>query len=159
MSAMHNYTEFDKTNPVEFGGIKSKDVEQGFEIKLIVAGSRRFNDFELLKSEVVMFIAEAVSDKFANPENASLKIEIVSGGATGADNLGERFAKERNDKLKIFTADWNTHGKKAGYLRNRQMAEYATHCICFWDGKSKGTKMMIELARQNGLHTHIVNFK
>lgn len=115
-------------------------------MKIIVAGSRDFNDYELLKSRLSLCLKDAVD------------IEIVSGTAKGADRLGELYANENNLKLKKFPADWNRYGKQAGYLRNKQMVEYATHCICFWDGKSKGTKMMIDLANKNNLKTEIVKF-
>jgi len=75
-------------------------------------------------------------------------IEIVSGRARGIDILGERYAKENNLKLKLFPADWDQYGKRAGYLRNKQMAEYADALILIWDGKSRGSQMMLELAKQ-----------
>jgi len=79
------------------------------------------------------------------------EIEIVSGTARGADEMGERFAKEKGYALKQFPADWDTFGKSAGYRRNSQMADYADACVVFWDGKSRGTKHMIDLAEKTGL--------
>lgn len=118
-------------------------------IKVIVAGSRTFNDYELLKAELNILIAPNVFDR---------DIEIVSGCCKGADTLGEQYAKEYGFKVKKFPAEWATYGKKAAYLRNSHMAEYATHCVCFWDGESKGTKMMIDLAKANNLNTHVINY-
>lgn len=66
--------------------------------------------------------------------------EVVSGGARGADYEGELWAKAHNIPLKVFPADWNTHGKSAGYIRNRQMAEYADAAVLFPGGK--GTASM-----------------
>lgn len=86
------------------------------------------------------------------------EVEIVSGTAKGADQLGERFAKEHNYQIKQFPADWNTYGKKAGYIRNKQMAEYADALVAFWNGESKGTKSMIELAEKNLLQIKVVRF-
>jgi hypothetical protein len=106
-------------------------------MKIIIAGSRTYNDYELLKR---------VCD-----ETLSLITEIVSGTANGADKLGERYAKEKGYPIKQFPADWNKYGKSAGYIRNKQMAEYADALIAFWDGKSKGTKHMIDLAKLNNL--------
>jgi hypothetical protein len=85
------------------------------------------------------------------------QIEIISGGARGADRLGERYAKERGITLKIMPADWQTYGKSAGYRRNAQMAEYATHAIIFWDKQSLGTKNMIDLAEEYKLIRRVVN--
>jgi hypothetical protein len=60
--------------------------------------------------------------------------------------------------VKEFYAQWNQHGKRAGYLRNKDMAEYATHCVCFWDGESKGTEHMIKLSKENELPTKVVRY-
>lgn len=61
--------------------------------------------------------------------------EIVSGGATGADAYGEEFARIMAYPLAKFPADWNKHGRAAGPIRNRQMAEYADALILFPGGK------------------------
>lgn len=115
-------------------------------MKVIIAGARTFNDYELL--------CEKVSRTLRNQE----KVEIVSGTANGADKLGEKFAKEFNHDLIQFPADWDKYGKSAGYKRNEEMAKYSDALIAFWDGKSKGTKSMIELAKRYGLKTKIVIF-
>ncbi|MEB5480951.1 DUF2493 domain-containing protein [Shouchella clausii] len=109
--------------------------------KVIVAGSRDFNDYMLLKRKL----------DAALRNRASEGIEIVSGKARGADTLGEQYAKERGYAIKEFPADWETHGKAAGHIRNRLMAEYADALVAFWDGKSRGTENMIENAKKKGL--------
>jgi len=111
--------------------------------KLIIAGSRTFNDYDLLKT---------------NLSNLNSITEIVSGTAKGADLLGERFAVENNIPIKKFPANWSKFGKSAGFLRNKEMAEYADTLIVFWDGKSKGTKHMIDLGHTNKLHVTVVLF-
>ncbi len=115
-------------------------------MKIIIAGSRDFNNYELLK-EKIDFLTSKISEN----------IEIVSGNARGADALGEKYAKENNHDLKLFPADWSI-GKSAGYIRNKQMADYADALIAFWDGESKGTKMMIELAKQMNLKVKVVKY-
>jgi hypothetical protein len=117
-------------------------------MKLIIAGSRSFNDYLLLRESTDSFI-ETVNET---------PIEIVSGHARGADLLGEKYAANRGYPVKLFIADWARHGKAAGYLRNKQMAEYATHCICFWDGRSAGTKMMIDLANEKNVCLKIITW-
>ena len=77
--------------------------------------------------------------------------EIVSGGAKGVDKLGEDWAEANYMSLKIFPANWYKYGKSAGYKRNEEMAEYADALIAIWDGKSKGTKHMIDIAKKQGL--------
>lgn len=117
-------------------------------MRIIIAGSRSFGDYELLKQEV---------DNFLKRYNCT-NVTIVSGTARGADRLGERYAKERGYKIEKYPAQWNVYEKKAGYLRNKQMAQVADAYICFWNGKSKGTKIMIDLAKQYNLILHIVLF-
>lgn len=114
--------------------------------KVIVAGSREFTNYELLQKELDIITS------------SGYEIEIVSGTAKGADQLGEKYARENEIALKRFPADWETHGKRAGYLRNEQMAKYADACIVFWDGKSPGTKHMIDIARKAGLPTKVVYY-
>lgn len=82
-------------------------------------------------------------------------MEIVSETAKGADRFGEWFALQHDILVKQFPADWSL-GKRAGYLRNKQMAEYVTHLIAIWDGESKGTKMMIQLAKAYGLKVRVI---
>lgn len=117
------------------------------EVKVIICGSRTFSNYGLLAMEMYDFLD-------ANDEDS--KIEVVCGGAKGADKLGKQWAESMEIKVADFNADWNKYGRKAGYLRNKQMAEYATHCIAFWDGESKGTKMMIDLAHEHKLITRVV---
>jgi len=112
-------------------------------IKVIIAGSRYFNDYEFLQEKM---------DKLLNrylfcPE----EVEIISGHASGADSLGERYAKSRGFSLKLFPDDWDNYGKSAGPIRNAQMADYATHCAVFWNGFSKGSSNMINVAKYAGL--------
>lgn len=76
------------------------------------------------------------------------EIIIVSGGAKGSDTLGERYAKQNGFEIERYLADWDTYGKSAGARRNKKMAEISDYVICFWDGKSKGTKIMIDYAKQ-----------
>jgi hypothetical protein len=81
--------------------------------------------------------------------------EVVSGGARGVDRLGEDWAKINKVPVTRFLADWNKYGKRAGYVRNAVMASYGTALVAVWDGCSKGTKHMIDLAAAKGLPVHI----
>lgn len=126
------------------------------EIRIIIAGSRDFDNFYLLSTTVSAYL------KNITGLNSNQRIVIVSGGARGADQLGERFAKIHRLDLKLFPAHWDAYGKSAGYIRNREMAKYAAEVgdngmlIAFWDGKSKGTKHMIDLAKQYNVKTLII---
>ena len=114
-------------------------------MKVIIAGGREFSDYELLKSKCDYILSNQT------------EIEIVSGAARGADALGEQYASERGFLVKQFPADWSI-GKSAGHVRNKQMAQYADALIAFWDGKSKGTGHMIDLAKEQNLKVRVFNY-
>jgi hypothetical protein len=115
-------------------------------MRLIIAGGRDFDDYDLLRAE---------ADKYVSGEQ---HVEIVCGMARGADLLGKRYAEEMGFKLAEFPADWGRHKRRAGYVRNKEMAEYATHCLCFWDGSSSGTGMMIGIAEGRGMPLRVVRY-
>lgn len=117
--------------------------------KVIIAGSRDFDKYEYLRY---------CCDKILKGIQPS-QIEIVSGTARGADKLGEKYAKEKGFKLKRMPAEWKKFGKSAGFKRNAEMAIYGTHLIAFWDGKSRGTKNMINIARKNQVVVKVVEYK
>jgi hypothetical protein len=122
--------------------------------RVIVAGGRDFNDQELMDKVLDHYLEERLT--------ADTHITIVSGRARGADLLGERWARDRgnyfNVSSNVFKPDWDLHGKSAGYKRNVTMADNAEYLIAFWDGKSKGTKHMIDLGRKLGLHVVVINY-
>lgn len=109
---------------------------------LLVVGTRSFDDYKLLEEK----LSQEIALKKAR------KVEIVSGGATGANALAKRFAFEKGYEYREFKADWDSYGNKAGYMRNREMHKYISgfphrKCIAFWDGKSKGTSHSFKLAK------------
>lgn len=122
-------------------------------VRVVIAGGRDFSNYELLKKKADFYLSDAIKK--------GLDIEIVSGTAKGADKLGELYAKEKGFKLAYFPANWDL-GKRAGYLRNTEMANYAKEkqgsLIAFWDNKSKGTKHMIDIAKEKNLHVRIINY-
>ncbi len=85
--------------------------------------------------------------------------EVVSGMARGADMLGEEYANVNNLPVKRFPADWSKYGKSAGYKRNQEMAKYADALIAIWDGQSRGTGHMIDIATEAGLKVHVFRYK
>lgn len=111
-------------------------------MKTIIAGSRNITGYHQVTKAV---------------EDSGFQItEVVSGGANGVDKLGERLAKASLLPCKVFAADWNKYGKRAGYVRNSEMAEYAEALIAVWDGKSRGTDHMIRTARVQGLKVFVM---
>jgi hypothetical protein len=113
-------------------------------MKVIIAGGRDFDDYDLLCEKC---------DKILSRQT---EIEIVSGRVRGADQLGERYAKERNYPIKMFAADWNRYGKRAGYIRNEDMANYGDGLILFWNGISKGSEHMLNTAKEWNLKIRII---
>lgn len=106
-------------------------------MKVIIAGSREITDKDLVY-EIL--------------DSCDLEIsEVVCGTARGPDTIGEFWAKDRGIPVKYFKPDWKGLGKKAGSLRNIQMGDYADALVAIWDGKSNGTRHMIEYARNKGL--------
>lgn len=125
-------------------------------IRIIINGSRGFSDYNLLKRYMKSFI---MMRRF-NPD----QIEIISGGARGADTHAIKFTEEYNLQLKIMKPDWSM-GRRAGILRNQEMLDYATTniwekaiLVSFWDGQSRGTKHMIDISKKKGIEVNIVNF-
>jgi len=115
-------------------------------LKVIIAGSRTFSDYNLLKKELDKILGNIPG------------ITIVSGGARGADRLGEKYARERGFRLEVYPADWERFGKSAGYRRNEKMARIADMLVAFWDGKSPGTRHMIRVMREKGKKVIIIKF-
>ena len=134
-------------------------------LRIIIAGGRDFNDYGVLEKSVLKIIKEKVHEMGLSqiPKD---KITIISGTARGADSLGEQFAEKFGLSLERYPANWDTEKKKAGYNRNLRMAEVASNdleyfipmLIAFWDGKSKGTNHMINIAKKKNIETVIINY-
>ncbi len=114
-------------------------------MKLIIAGSRDITDYDIL--------LEAL-DRSGYGRRIT---EVISGGARGVDSLGERFADEYGIQNTQYLPLWEKYGKSAGYKRNILMAENADALLAIWDGKSKGTKHMIDIATGMGLKVYYEN--
>ena len=112
-------------------------------MKVIIAGSRSITDLSLIA--IAMYESNLVATV----------TEVISGGARGVDQLGEQWARLLEIPVKRFLADWSLFGKSAGMKRNAQMAAYADALVAIWDGKSSGTKNMIQTARKAGLIVYV----
>jgi hypothetical protein len=106
-------------------------------MRLIIAGSRTVTDYSVLQ--------EAMEYNNLNKVISPIT-EIVSGAARGADYLGELYAIKNKLKINVFPALWDTFGKSAGYKRNVVMADNADGLVALWDGISRGTKHMVDIA-------------
>ena len=112
--------------------------------RVIVAGSRTFLDYDLMCRELDNLF-------WISPEFENRDIKIVSGMADGADTLAIRYADEHQLTKILFPANWKSYKRIAGFLRNEDMLSVATHLVVFWDGKSSGTRHMIEIAKAKGI--------
>lgn len=129
--------------------------------KVIIAGSRNFSNYNLLKKTLDNLFTESFI--------------LISGGAKGADLLGEKYAKERNYEIEQHLPDWknisvpncvvkyNQYGPYnalAGYNRNQEMLNSILNnidggcVVVFWDGKSRGTEDMIKVSEKQGINVH-----
>jgi hypothetical protein len=113
---------------------------------VVVAGGRDFCDARLMMVKLDKLF-ERVDD-----------VCIISGGARGADKLGERYALSKGYPYIIMPADWDRYGKSAGYRRNQEMAERASACVVFWDGKSRGSKHMIDICEERDIPLRVVRY-
>ncbi len=130
-------------------------------MKVAVIGSRGFTDYEKVK------------DYLGRLDSKRKITLIVSGGADGADSLGERWADENGVQKLIFEAKWddlthpdarikvNRYGKKydanAGFRRNRDIVDNCDVVLAFWDGRSPGTRNSVDYARSKNKPLKIIS--
>lgn len=110
-------------------------------MRTIIAGTRTLTDFNIVLSAI--------------KNSTFIPTVILSGGARGVDSLGELYANINDIPLEKYPANWDLYGKSAGYKRNVLMAEHADSLIAIWDGKSLGTKHMIDIAKKKNLRVYI----
>jgi hypothetical protein len=113
---------------------------------MAIVGSRTFQDYQLLRSTIL-----------SNPALNGCDT-VISGGAHGADLLGERFARERGLKVTRLVPDWKKYKRYAGLMRNTDIVNRADHVVAFWDGVSKGTKDTITKAKRAGKLVKVIEF-
>lgn len=111
-------------------------------MKTIIAGSRSFDDYEML-------------EKCCSDLNITT---VICGEAQGADTLGKIYAENHGIPIISMPANWNVYGKSAGYRRNIEMAKIAEQVVVFWDGASKGSYHMINIAKSMNLKLKVFIF-
>lgn len=114
-------------------------------MKYIIAGGRDFDNIYIMAQALDPFEEEIT--------------EVVSGTARGADSIGEQWARGRDIPIKRFEPDWEQYGKSAGFIRNSEMGTYADAAICFWNGKSAGTKHMIQTMKFQHKPYYVFNYQ
>ena len=114
-------------------------------MKYIIAGGRDFDNIYIMAQALDSFEEDIT--------------EVVSGTARGADSIGEQWARGRDIPIKRFEPDWEQYGKSAGFIRNSEMGAYADAAICFWNGKSAGTKHMIQTMKFQHKPYYVFNYQ
>lgn len=120
---------------------------------LLIAGTRTYADYKEFN---------AICEHMLS--NVKIPVVIVSGGASGADAMAERYAIEKGYIKKVFKANWELYGNKAGYIRNEMMHDYIARfpkrgCLLFWNGVSRGTAHSFSLAKDRNTRLVVWNYK
>lgn len=117
---------------------------------MIICGPREFVN----QAKFNLLLGEIIQKKYGG------KVWIVHGDALGTDTMADNYAKAkklRRTAIPIANEDWDKFGKSAGYYRNAEMSEIGDECIAFWDGVSKGTKLMIDIAKKKNMPLEIIS--
>ena len=134
--------------------LRNQDFSESYlnACRVIVTGSRCFNDFGFLKQELDKLFNE-------NEEFVGNEIKIILGVALGTDALAIDYADKHKLTKILFPANWKRYPRIAGFLRNEDMLSVATHLVAFWDDKSSGTRHMIEIAKGKGIPVWVFTTK
>ena len=110
-------------------------------MRIVFSGCRDITDEKLVERIISQYIA--------------VKDVVITGGCRGVDKIAHDYARRCFADTEVHDADWDKHGKAAGPIRNQKMAESADQLVAIWDGKSRGTKSMIDNALKLGVETHV----
>lgn len=121
-------------------------LQSGEAVRVIITGSRNANPFVARK---------LISDRlFELPVDST----IVHGGARGVDRMAGQEAQKLGLLVEEHPADWDRHGKSAGFVRNQEMLDTGADLVlAFWDGRSNGTRHTIEIAERAGIPVEVIS--
>lgn len=125
-----------------------------YEFKVLVCGGRDFGwkylptNEKVVNKEEVAFLENKLNIVKKALDEVGKSMVVVQGEANGADNWAKKWAEKNGIKTLDFPADWNQHGKKAGYIRNKQMLDEGKPELVIAFPGGKGTKMMMTLSQQ-----------
>jgi len=129
---------------------KCQEKFEAAHTKIIVAGGRECTNYPLVRDTLDVLLADAVK--------RGESLMIISGKARGADACGEQYASEHEYELLPMPAEWDKYGKSAGYRRNDEMAAVADGAVVFWDGVSRGSRHMIDIAKARGIPLRVIKY-
>ena len=112
--------------------------------KVIIFGGRDFTDEDVMAA----CINQVIDDPFI----------LICGEARGADRTAKELLEYNNYEIESYPADWDTYGKRAGFIRNEQMGDIANMGIGFWDGQSKGTLHMFKYLKRLGKPVYLFDY-
>jgi hypothetical protein len=115
--------------------------------RVLICGGRDFNN---------EYLFQHVLNDFWHIDMGFTPFTIIHGGARGADNLAARWAYDNKMKVESYPADWNTHGKAAGPIRNQQMLDTGIDVVIAFPG-GRGTQHMINIAKKAGVEVRVIN--
>ena len=127
----------------------SEELKNKKNFRLVVAGSRDFNDYGLLCSAL---------DEVVSELKAEYNVTIVSGTANGADKLGEKYAEKHGLKIERHPANWGRYGRGAGPIRNAEMVKSSDGVVVFLNGESTGAKNIIDCAKAENHLIKVVKY-
>ncbi|MBP3914464.1 SLOG family protein [Clostridium sp.] len=131
-------------------------------MKIIISGSKLFDDYKLFSNKFIKILKDIESD-VADKKIGLSDIEIFTGCSKGTDKLARQFAENNNIQLKVFHAEWNILGKAAGDVRNEKMISHAINSndnsvlVVFWDGMCKDSEKFIKLGHKNNIKVYTEN--
>jgi len=119
-------------------------------MKLLIAGSRGYEHYNIMALYSLFQDAAKLLSFDVHDSVDREKLTIISGGARGVDSAGECWAGYMSLPFQLYAAQWDDLGKRAGYVRNAEMAEACDAAVLIWDGESKGTSHMRDLLVKAG---------
>ena len=121
-------------------------------MRVIIAGGRDFTNVNVMAETLnnLQDVDHAIEIE---------KLTLICGMARGADLTAYKLFREVGLPVEMYPANWDEHGKQAGFIRNTQMADNADMLIAFWDGESRGTAHMIATARKRNLNVLVFNYE
>ena len=116
-------------------------------MNLAIIGSRTFNDYALMADTIFEYLTPI-----------DFILNIISGGAKGADTLADNFAENNEIPSTVYKPEWEKYGRSAGFIRNQLIVDNCDMVLAFWDGESRGTADTIEKAKKAKKPTFIVYY-